>query len=234
MYPSEYAYHKDSVERIERDSANCRNYQSGLETFRRSEDYIHCNGTQLRLTDSDFGLDKNTFSDYYLWPAGSRSSQLLFIFPTRVNLTTITLHYYSTRGRSLPRLRFWSVPDEFDVWDAPTSIYSREDVAAVPPGEEPAGYRNISNSFNTHISTTKILLVKFSSSYPFQLSEVEFVRSFCSLNQQVSTSILTDPTKSSVYSITIHAKSTFKTELEKGKTSEFYVQNFHDKTIVAP
>ena len=31
-----------------------------------SEDYIHCDGTQLRLTDSDFGPGQNTTSDYIM------------------------------------------------------------------------------------------------------------------------------------------------------------------------
>ena len=145
VYPSEYAYHRDSVYRTEKSSANCRNYQTGLDLNARTEIYIHCDGTPLRLTDSDIGSEQYTLSDYYVWTAGSRHSQLLFIFPTRVNVTTITLHYYHTSGRGLPRLRFWAVPDDFDVWDALSSIYSYVEVAAVPPGgNTPAGLRNIS------------------------------------------------------------------------------------------
>ena len=70
------------------------------------------------------------------------NGQLLFIFPTAVSLTTITLHYYSDNIRGLPRLRFYAVPDDFDVWDAPTTSYPHVDVALVPPGGEPAGRRN--------------------------------------------------------------------------------------------
>ena len=172
VYPSEYVYHEDSVYRTERTSSNCRNYPSGLEfSILRSEDYIHCDGTQLRLTDSDIGSEQYTISDYYVWTAGTRS-QLLFIFPTRVNLTTITLHYYSDSGRGLLRLRFWAVPDDFDVWDAPTASYSYVDVAAVPPDETPSGHRNV--SISTFFVTKKILMHKFSSSFSFALSEVEF------------------------------------------------------------
>ena len=61
--------------------------------------YNHCDGSQLRLTDSDLGSEQYSSSDYYLWNAGSSGSQLLFIFPTRVNLNTITLHYYSDNAR---------------------------------------------------------------------------------------------------------------------------------------
>ena len=78
------------------------------------EDYFHCGGTQLKLTDSDIGSKQYSSSDYYVWPAETMS-QLLFIFPTRVNLTTITLHYYRDSVRGCPRLRFYAVPDDFDV-----------------------------------------------------------------------------------------------------------------------
>ena len=124
----------------------------------------------------------------------TRSSQLLFIFPTRVNLTTITLHYYSTSVRGLPRLRFWAVPDDFDVWDAPTSGYSHVDVVAVPPSGEPAGHRNVSITYYHYISTSKLLLVKFASSYPFQVSELEFLCYNCNskncINNQLKVLII--------------------------------------------
>ena len=126
VYPSEYAYRDDSVTRTESASANCRSYPyhydipPGVDT----RDYIRCDGTQLKLTDFNFGQEQyyNTYwnSDYYyVWSTG-RDAQLLFLFPTRVSLTTITLHYYSDSVQGLPRLRFYIVPDDFDIWDAPT------------------------------------------------------------------------------------------------------------------
>ena len=171
VYPSEYAYHKDSVNRVEPASANCGNYPTGL-TQLGSEDYIHCNGTQLRLTDSDLGEEQYSSSYYYEWRAGIVTRQLLFIFPTRVNLTTITLHYYSDSQRGLPRLRFIAAPDDFDVWDAPPGNSRYADIAAVPPGAESAGRRNVSISVN--FSTSKILMVKLSSNFNLAVSEVEF------------------------------------------------------------
>ena len=174
MYPSEYAYHRDSVNRAETASANCRKYESGL-VMRTlgSENYIHCDGTRLRLTDSDLGSEQYSSSHYYEWGDGSDIRPLLFIFPTRVNLTTITLHYYSDSQRGLPRLRFYAAPDDFDVWDAPpgNSRYT-DNIAAVPPGEESAGRRNV--SFNVNFSTSKILMVKFGSNFQLAVSEVEF------------------------------------------------------------
>ena len=177
MYPSEYAYYRDSVYSTERSSANCRNYPSCHSYLQRTEEYIHCDGTPLRLTDSDYGSEQYTSSEYYVWTAGSRSSQLLFIFPTRVNLTTITLHYYHTSVRGLPRLRFWAVPDDFDVWEALASSYNYVGVAAVSPDGELAGHRNV--SINIEVTTKKVLLYVFSSTYSFALSEVEFFTRAC-------------------------------------------------------
>ena len=179
VYPSEYAYHEDPVNRTERASANCRNYPIGPIIW--SEHYIHCDGTPLRLADSDIGSEQYTPTDYYVWIADERRNhQLLFIFPTIVNLTTITLHYYSDSVRGLPRLRFWAVPDDFDVWDGIISSYSYVEVAAVPPGGEPAGHRNVSVNF-TIINTLKIVMHKFVSTFSFTVSEVEFFSS-CKYN----------------------------------------------------
>ena len=170
VYPSEYAYQKNSVYGSERTSANCRPYAD--ERYVYKQNYNHCDSSQLRLTDSDLGSEQYSSSDYYVWNAASSDHQLLFIFPTRVNLTIITLHYYSDYLRGLPRLRFYAVPDDFDVWNALTASYSRVDIAAVPPGGEPAGRRNV--SFDFYFNTKKVLLNKLSNSYAFGLSEVEF------------------------------------------------------------
>jgi hypothetical protein len=173
MKPSEYAYHHGSVTRAESASANCRRYPDGdLPAGVHPEDYIHCDGTQLKLADSNFGqLQQYRSWDYYVWSADS-DGQLLFIFPTRVSLTTITLHYYSDSVRGLPRLRFYAVPDDFDVWDTLTLGNPYTGIASVPPGGEPAGRRSV--SINVNFNTKKVLMYKFSSSFLFSVSEVEF------------------------------------------------------------
>ena len=166
--PSEYAYRGDSVNRAENVNANCRRYPDGPGF---QEQYIHCNGTQLKLTDSNLGQDQYQAAVYYLWSAGS-DARLLFIFHTRVTLTTITLHYYSDNVRSVPRLTFYAVPDDFDIWDVPSIWSPHIDVAAVPPGREPVGRRSVSISIN--FTTNRVLMYKFSSSFMFAVSEVEF------------------------------------------------------------
>ena len=147
MYPSEYAYRDDSVTRAESPNATCRRYPVVPASQER---YIHCDGIQLKLTDDNLGQEQYQTSDYYIWPAG-HDEQLLFIFPTRVSLTTITLHYYSDSVRGLPRLRFYAVPDDFNVWDAPTAGTPYVGIDSVPSDREPAGNRNVSISviFNT-------------------------------------------------------------------------------------
>ena len=174
VYPSEYAYRDDFITRAERASANCRSYppRDGDEGIT----YIHCDGHQLKLIDSDRGSNMEyTATSYYVWSAGNHE-QLLFIFPTRVSLTTITLHYYSDSIRGLPRLRFYTVPDDFNIWYIPTTGTPYAGIGSGPPGyrEEPVGRRNVSINFN--FNTTKVLMYKYSSTFQFAMSEVDFLR----------------------------------------------------------
>ena len=176
--PSEYAYAHDSVGRSESGNANCRRYPetTRLPSGLQSEDYIHCNGTQLKMADSNLGQEQYMSSHYYVWSAG-RDGELLFIFPTRVSLTTITLHYYSDSVRGLSRLTFYAVPDDYNVWDTPTLSAPYADVAAVQPGGEPAGRRN--GTINVNFNTKKVLMYKSRSSFQFAVSEVEFFTCEC-------------------------------------------------------
>ena len=172
MYPSEYAYHDDSVNRAESGSAKCRRYPNDLlAPGAFTDQYTHCDGMQHKLTDSDLGQEQYQHTDYYVWSAG-QVAQLLFIFPTSVSLTTIILHYYSDSDRGLPRLRFYAVPDTFDIWNAPSTSYLQVDATAVPPGGEPADHRNV--SINVNFNVKKVLMYKFSATYQFAVSEVEF------------------------------------------------------------
>jgi hypothetical protein len=104
------------------------------------------------LKDSDLGREDYYPSDSYAWSAG-KDWQLLFIFPTRVSLTTITLHYYSDSIRGRPRLRFYAVPDDFDIWNAPISVTPHVGIPSVPSGYEPAGHRSV--SINVNLNTKK-------------------------------------------------------------------------------
>ena len=162
-----------SFSTVESTSANCRRYPPGLKPGIFTEQFTYCNGTQLKLADSNLGSEQYISSDYYELPASTSTQWLLFSFPTRVNLTTITLHYYSDSDRGLPRLRFFAVPDDFNVWDAPTAAHKYVEVAAVSHSGEPAGRRNVSIEFN--FNTKKVLLFKIRSALAFAVSEVEFI-----------------------------------------------------------
>ena len=176
MYPTEYAYHNGSVTRSESAGVNCTRYTyiypTGLGNFLNTSQYIVCHGAQLQLADSDLGPEQYSADACYVWSAGSDHSQLLFIFPTIVTLTTITLHYYSDSVRGLSRLGFFAVPDDFNIWDALTTSYSNVQVAAVPPGGEPAGCRSVSVSVN--FNTKKVVMNKIKSGFQFAVSEVDF------------------------------------------------------------
>jgi hypothetical protein len=166
---SEYAYRNDSVTRAESVRANCRRYPS-------RDTYIHCDGEQLTLSDSDRGSNMEyTATSYYEWSVGS-AEQLLFMFPTKVSLTTITLHYYSDSVRGRPRLRFYDVPDNFNAWDMPSNA-PFIGIASIPSGGEPAGSRNITVKVIANFNTTKVLMSKLSSDLQFAASEVEFFTS---------------------------------------------------------
>jgi hypothetical protein len=135
------------------------------------EDYIHCDGTHLKLTDSNFGQEQYQPTSYYVWSAGS-AEQLLFIFPTRVSLTAITLHYYSDSVRGRPRLRYYAVADDFNIWDTPLLGDPYAGVASLPPDGDIEGRRNVRISIN--FNAKKVLIYKYSCSFQFAVSEVEF------------------------------------------------------------
>ena len=113
-----------------------------------------------------------TNTSYYVWNASSYA-QLLFIFTTRVSLTAITLHYYSDSVRGHPRLRYYAVPDDFDVWDRPSGD-PFVGIDSIPPSGEPTGGRNVKVKVNVKFNTKKVLMSKLSSNLQFAASEVEF------------------------------------------------------------
>ena len=169
VYPSEYAYHEYSVMKNEGQGVSCVMYQSSQNSAPRG--YIHCSGTQLKLADSDLGPEIYNKSHCYVWTGDARR-QILFIFPIQHNLTAITLYYYSDSYRGLPGLKIFKVPEEFDIWDAPTAVHRFVEVTAIQPGE-PASRSNLNIDFN--FNTRKVLMHKFGNEmFPFAVSEVQF------------------------------------------------------------
>ena len=144
--------------------------------------YIHCDGEQLKLSDSDRGSNTEyTATSYYVWNTGSHE-QLLFTFPTRVSLTTIKVHYYSDCVRGRPRLILYAVPDDFDVWNLPTGalIFVGPGTESIPPGGEPTGGKYITFKSQSKFNTIKVVMsmlmskLRSGSDFQFAVSEVEF------------------------------------------------------------
>ena len=71
------------------------------------------------------------------------------------------------------RLTMYAVPDDFDVWNTTASGIPYVEVTAIPPGGEPAGRRSV--SINVNYNTKKVLMYKYSSTFAFAVSEVEFI-----------------------------------------------------------
>ena len=93
-------------------------------------------------------------------------------------MTTITLHYYRDNFRGLPRLRFFAVADDFNIWNATATDTACVDVAAVSPGGK-RGPRNV--SINVTFETKKVLMYKYSRNFRLQVSEVQFFNCSCKL-----------------------------------------------------
>ena len=105
--------------------------------------------------------------------------ELVFIFPTRVNLTTITLHYYSDniRGFGFPCLEFTALQDDYRIaGDRVRQGTTIEAPRPVPPDGESTGPTSISvNHVNRTTKTILMSIIRCNlQPVTFALSEVEF------------------------------------------------------------
>lgn len=107
--------------------------------------------------------------------------KLLFVFPTRVNLTSIKLFFYNDAERGLPRLRFYAVPDDFDVWDDAIAANGYKEISAIPNDVGSVGRTRTVQFFIT-FHTARLLMEKYASSFKMALSEVQFKATRCVVN----------------------------------------------------
>ena len=129
------------------------------------------------LTDSNAGGNTSNTQDYLVWNSTNRFSRLLFTFPTKIVLRTITLYYFVGRGSATanPRLEFLAVPDDFTLGGTTpdsTSLLS-------------ATLSEAGSSANVSLCPTmmsKLLVTKNNEDYRFGLSEVEFFTDYGELN----------------------------------------------------
>ena len=62
VYPSEYAYHYNSVSRSENRNADCRRYPVDHDNVGVDEEqYTHCDGRPLQLADDNYGQDQYSY-----------------------------------------------------------------------------------------------------------------------------------------------------------------------------
>ena len=165
---SEYAFDDNSVTRTERASANCRTYPTGnLLGGIHPENYIHCDATQLIPTLNKSSTSPLTVMYGILGVVNNCCSYSPQESPWLPSHCTT----YSDSVRGLPRLRFFAVPDDFNVWDAPRTSYPRVDIPSVPSSGEPAGHR--SNGINVNFNTKKVMMFKYSSNFNLAVNEVQ-------------------------------------------------------------
>ena len=135
--------------------------------------YLTC--TSSALTDGDPGPANFTGTDseeYYIWDNSKVSQQMLFTFARNFSLTAIRINYYYFRNGK-PKLRFYLVEDDFQVWDSTTADHTSTTFDNMRLEENSTERRIDTNT--VHGIVSKILLVSvFDKRYRTVLSEVTF------------------------------------------------------------
>lgn len=83
-----------------------------------TQTYISC--TSSLLSDNSLGpanFNESMNKGYYIWNNSGQRQVMLFTFSQNITLTNIEIVYYYY-GRGRPKLRFYLVEDNFQVWDA--------------------------------------------------------------------------------------------------------------------
>ena len=123
-------------------------------------------------------MDNHNVIEHHL--ASTMATSIPYILCSKVDLfLSVSTIIGSDNFRGHPRLRIYAVPDDVYVWNSPTTSHPHVDVAAIPSGGEPAGCRNV--SINVNFNTKKVLMYKFSSTFMFEVSEVQFFNCSCKL-----------------------------------------------------
>ena len=175
-----YAYLNGEMNVTEYHNANCRKYgqSNGLQF------YSLCDGSPLRLTDSQFGPEYYPSShdhNYYVMKGTIFSLMYkIFLFalsePTR--LDKIRLHYYSDLhgGKILPVIYFFAIRDDQLVYDN-LHAYETLGVVGSPFSETVNGRTNVTITVSSSsLPYSKVLMHISFLPYEkfFYLSEVEF------------------------------------------------------------
>ena len=156
---------------------NCNTLSSPDLGTAEGTEYVHCQHP-TRITDSEKSqpiFTQDTYNSVYIWP--SKSDQVLFTFSSWKVIDSITIHYFSNEdNQGFPKIRFFAVPEDFEVSDTPDSSNPTRVIDSVSPGNENTGLRN--KTRNVPFNTTKILMTKgYTKNYQFYVSEIEFFTS---------------------------------------------------------
>ena len=134
--------------------------------------YMHCSNTVL--TDGYRGpanFNEGDTRPYYIWDKPQKQ-RLLFTFPRTISLTSIILYYYHSINYALPKVRFFPIGDDFQIWDqVPNDVLS----TTIGPVGSSQYMGKASIAVNLTASISKLLmLVEMHKSYGLALSEIEF------------------------------------------------------------
>ncbi len=145
-----------------------------VDTSSVNSQYVSCEGP-TRITDSEnsiLAFTHETHDSVYIW--GSEEDRVLFTFSTEKSFNSLAIHYFSNSdNQGLPKLKFYAVPDDFEVQDALKNEYLMAIIDEVRPGRENEGLCNKSKAVN--FQSSKILMTKgYTKTYQFYVSEVEF------------------------------------------------------------
>ena len=173
MYPIRLSYQTSNFNHQVTD--NCTTYQT---------QYTQCSQPTI-ITD---GITEPPF---YIW--GEAPGQLLFEFPTTVNFSSITIHFQYNAMYAQPKLRFYAVPDTFNVGDDPSGQgYDTRVFDEVGLGVGNDGIRQLPGAGTQRVQfvTTKVLIRKLEDTkeFLFAITEVAF-QEFCSQGEFITQSL---------------------------------------------
>lgn len=169
-------------------SANCRQYCSNnnIPSHPPALDitsYTLCDGSPLKLSDSQIGSSNDYMTDQDQYYCSSGSLEILFVLSEKVQLSHIRLHIYNNWNepingyyRSLAPTVFSLMNDDYEIWEPQFSgvhVYGPHSIV----NDYITGPRNITVSALREIKTRKVVLTTLTaqhSSYQFCISEIEF------------------------------------------------------------
>ncbi len=170
VLPSYIAYRSAILENTITDS--CTQYPSTTAPVPQGVDptqYVQCS-QPTTITDT------MTNPPFYVLAEGP--GQILFVFSSPINLTSISIHYQFNATYALAKLRLYAVPGDFEAWstiDTQFSGFSEPIDEVLFSVDQESGLRSVTRT-NLQWETSRVLLRKLedTKTYLFAISEVMF------------------------------------------------------------